>query len=117
MEKKPSKCLILEYKTGDKTYNPLSDNYSKIIAVSSIIVILSLVGCPVMAEEKSCSSFFSSLGMLQSSPGRSCAEIYQINKASQGMSGLYWINTTSDLHQVTCDMELEYMWWTQRRLD
>ena len=45
--------------------------------------------------------------MLQSSPGKSCAEIYQINKASRGVSGLYWINTTSGLHQVTCDMDLE----------
>ena len=45
--------------------------------------------------------------MLQSSPGKSCAEIYQVNKASRGVSGLYWINTTSGLHQVTCDMELE----------
>ena len=24
------------------------------------------------------------------------------------MSGLYWVNTTSGLHQLTCDMELEY---------
>ena len=45
--------------------------------------------------------------MLQPSPGKSCAEIYQVNKASRGVSGLYWINTTSGLHQVTCDMELE----------
>ena len=77
------------------------------VEVSSIIVVLSLAGTLVMAKEKTCSSFCSSLGMLQSSPGRSCAEIYQINKASQGVSGLYWINTTSGLHQVTCDMELE----------
>ena len=54
-----------------------------------------------------CSSFCSNLGMLQSSPGESCAEIYQINKASRGVSGLYWINTTGGLHQVNCSMELE----------
>ena len=77
------------------------------IAVSSIIVILSIAGAVIMAEEKMCSSFCSSLGMLQSSPGKSCADIYQINKASRGVSGLYWINTTSGLHQVTCDMELK----------
>ena len=77
------------------------------IAVSSVIVIFSIAGAGVVAEEKTCSSFCSSLGMLQSSPGKSCAEIYQINKASRGVSGLYWINTTSGLHQVNCDMELE----------
>ena len=81
--------------------------HNMMIAVSSIIVILSMAGAAVVAEEKTCSSFCSSLGMLQSSPGKSCAEIYQVNKASRGVSGLYWINTTSGLHQVTCDMELE----------
>ena len=50
--------------------------------------------------------FCSSLGMLQSSPGKSCVDIYQINKASRGVSGLYWIYTTSGLQQVNCDMEL-----------
>ena len=77
------------------------------MAISSVIVIFALAGAVVTAEEKVCSTFCSSLGMLQSSPGKSCAEIYQINKASRGMSGLYWINTTSGLHQVNCDMELE----------
>ena len=61
----------------------------------------------VTAEEEVCSSLCSSLGMLQSSPGKSCADIYQINKASRGVSGLYWINTTSVPQQVNCDMELE----------
>ena len=77
------------------------------MAVSSVIVIFSIAAAVVVAEDKTCSSFCSSLGMLQSSPGKSCAEIYQINKASRGVSGLYWINTTSGLHQVNCDMELE----------
>ena len=77
------------------------------MAISSAIVILTIAGSVVTAEEKVCSSFCSSLGILQSSPGKSCAEIYQINKASRGVSGLYWINTTSGLHQVNCDMELE----------
>ena len=77
------------------------------IAGKSIIVILSIAGAVIMAEEKVCSSFCSSLGMLQSSPGKSCADIYQINKASRGVSGLYWIKTASGLQQVTCDMELE----------
>ena len=45
--------------------------------------------------------------MLRSSPGKSCDDIYQINKASRGLSGNYWINTTTGVHQVYCDMELE----------
>ena len=61
----------------------------------------------VAAQEKVCSNFCSSLGMLQTNPGRSCNDIYQINKASRGVSGNYWINTTTGVHQVYCDMELE----------
>jgi len=45
--------------------------------------------------------------MLESNPGRSCDDIYQINKASRGASGDYWIQTTTGVHQVYCDMELE----------
>ena len=45
--------------------------------------------------------------MLQSSPGKPCDDIYQINKASRRASGNYWINTTTGVHQVYCDMELE----------
>ena len=54
--------------------------------------------------------FLQQLGKsIQSSPRKSCADIYQTNKAiaSRGVSGLHWINTTSGLHQVNCDMELE----------
>ena len=63
----------------------------------------------VIAQDKACSNFCSSLGMLQSiaSPGKSCDDIYQFNKASRGASGNYWINTTTGVHQVHCDMELE----------
>ena len=77
------------------------------MTISSVIIILTIAGAVVTAQDTVCSSFCSSLGMLQSSPGKSCAEIYQINKASRGASGLYWINTTSGLQQVNCDMELE----------
>ena len=77
------------------------------MAISSVILILTIAGAVVTAQENVCSTFCSSLGMLQSSPGKSCTDIYQINKASRGVSGLYWINTTSGLHQVNCDMELE----------
>ena len=52
----------------------------------------------VAAQKKTCSAFCSSLGMLQSSPGKSCNDIYQINKGSRGMSGNYWINTTTGVH-------------------
>jgi len=61
----------------------------------------------VAAQEKACSSFCSSLGLLESNPGKHCDDIYQINKASRRMSGHYWINTTTGVHQVYCNMELE----------
>ena len=77
------------------------------MALSSVVVIFAIAGVVITAEEKVCSRFCGSLGMLESYPGKSCADIYQINKASRGVSGLYWINTTSGLHQVNCDMELE----------
>ena len=61
----------------------------------------------VKASEKVCSSTCNSLGMLMSNPGKSCNDIYQINKASRGVSGDYWIETSTGVHQVYCDMELE----------
>ena len=72
-----------------------------------IIIILGLACHFVAAQEKVCSSFCSSLGLLQTNPGKSCDDIYQINKISRGVSGNYWINTTTGVHQVYCDMELE----------
>ena len=60
-----------------------------------------------VAEKKEISSSFNILGMLQSLPAKSCADIYLNNKASRGVSSLYWVTTTSGLHQVNCDMELE----------
>ena len=76
------------------------------------IVIIAVIGCTwachlVVALDKVCSSSCSTVGMLQSTPGNSCSDIYQINKASRGVSGNYWINTTTGVHQVFCDMELE----------
>ena len=59
----------------------------------------------VAAQEKVCSSACSTEGMLQSTPGKSCNDIYQFNKVR--VSGNYWINTTNGVHQVYCDMELE----------
>ena len=79
------------------------------MTVWSIIIILTAAsaGSEVMAQENVCTTFCTSLGMLESSPGKSCDDIYQINKASRGVSGLYWINTTSGIHQVNCNMELQ----------
>ena len=74
------------------------------------IVIIAAIGWAchlVAAQEKVCSTFGSTLGMMQSSPGNSCDEIHQSNKASRGVSGSYWINTTTGVHQVHCSMELE----------
>ena len=78
-------------------------------STASIIVILVgwITQTQFIMAQKVCSSFCSSLGMTQSNPGKSCNDIYQINRASRGMSGNYWINTTTGVHQVYCDMELE----------
>lgn len=75
-----------------------------------ILTILAALHCYCQLAEASqnvCSSFCSSLGTLQSNPGKSCDDIYQINKASRGASGNYWIETSTGVHQVYCDMELE----------
>ena len=80
-----------------------------VMAVLNIAILLAF-GCFVQlvaAQEKVCSTSCSSLGIIQSSTGKSCDEIYQVNKASRGVSGDYWINTTTGVHQVYCDMELE----------
>ena len=46
--------------------------------------------------------------MLKSTPGESCDDIlYQNNKASRGVSRLYWVRTVSGTHQVYCNMELQ----------
>ena len=74
------------------------------------VVALIFIGCTsevVSAEEKVCTSFCSSFGMLQNSPGKSCNDIYQTNKNTREMSGLYWINNSTSTYQVYCDMELQ----------
>ena len=75
----------------------------KVVIIAVIVWTCYLVA----AQEKVCSSECSTVGMLQSTPGRSCNDIYQMNKASRVRSGNYWINTTTDVHQVYCDMKLE----------
>ena len=77
---------------------------------STILVTVILVGwiCKLTITQKEvCSSFCNSLGMMQSNPGKSCKDIYRINRASRGVSGNYWINTPTGVQQVYCDMELE----------
>jgi len=76
------------------------------MAICSIIILLGYVVQLAVGEERVCSSFCGSLGT-ETNPGKSCADIYEINKASREVSGDYWINTTTGLHQVYCDMELE----------
>ena len=72
-----------------------------------IIVTVAWACHVVAARENACSTLCSSLGMLQNNPGKSCDYIYQMNEASRGASGNYWIQTTTGVHQVYCDMELE----------
>ena len=75
---------------------------------SEVCVLFILMGCLVANGENVCSSFCSALGMLSTSPGKSCNDIYQINKATRGVSGQYWIKTNpGTVQQVYCDMELE----------
>ena len=75
---------------------------------SEVCVLFILMGCLVANGENVCSGFCSALGMLSTSPGKSCNDIYQINKATRGVSRLYWIETDSGtVQQVYCDMELE----------
>ena len=74
-----------------------------VLVKSFLVVILTSFA----ASEEVCSSFCSGLGLLQSNPGKSCDDIYQINKASRGVSDDYWIQTSTGVHQVYCDMQLE----------
>ena len=74
------------------------------------VLIIAVIGWTwhlMMAQEKVCSTSCNTVGMLQSTFGKSCSDIYQFNKASRGASGNYWINTTTGVHQVYCDMKLE----------
>ena len=71
-----------------------------------LVMITSLVA--KANGDNMCSAFCTALGMLSTSPGKSCNDIYQINKATRGVSGYYWIQTDSGTTQeVYCDMELE----------
>ena len=69
------------------------------------IVIAVVVGW--VSAQDTCSTFCSSLGALESNPGDSCDDIYQNNQATRGVSGNYWIYTTTGVRQVYCDMTLD----------
>ena len=76
----------------------------------NVVLALSLGHVIQLAvSEQVCSSFCStcSIGMLESTPGKSCADIYQKNEATRGVSRDYWVDTSTGTHQVYCDMELE----------
>ena len=76
--------------------------------LQTISVLLILTGCLATDGKNVCSAFCTALGMLSTSPGKSCNDIYQINKATRGVSGNYWIQTDNGTAQeVYCDMELE----------
>ena len=73
----------------------------------TVCILVILTGCLVASGNNVCSNFCSALGMTSTAPGKSCHDIYQVNKGSRGMSGLYYINTTTGVQQLYCDMELE----------
>ena len=77
--------------------------------IGIILLVLQLcTGQQVYGIANTCSSFCLGLGNSDLTPGKSCADIYQINKATRGISGFYWIiNGTNESIQVYCDMELE----------
>ena len=88
----------------------------KLITMSAAIqksgVVLFIVWClcychTVVSLEDACTGPCKSVGMMESNPAQSCADIYQINEASRGVSGLYYIQTSTGVHQVYCDMKLE----------
>jgi len=62
-------------------------------------VIIAAIFQYVAGEENVCSSSCSgALGCVESCPGKSCNDIYQNNKATRGLSGYYWIKTTTGVH-------------------
>ena len=82
----------------------------------SVVVFLLCAGQAVYGQmvngnAGTCSRFCSALGFSLQTPGKSCADIYQVNKGARGNSGIYWILNNSTRApgpiQVYCDMELE----------
>ena len=75
-----------------------------------IVIAFAILDCTcqlVKADDRVCSSTCNSVGTSATNPGKSCDDIYQINKGSRGVSGDYYIETPTGVHQVYCDMELE----------
>ena len=73
-----------------------------------VCVFIAISGFLLASGENVCSNFCTALGLTSSSPGKSCHDIYTINKASRGNSAYYWIiNGANEPMRVYCDMELE----------
>ena len=82
------------------------------VAIQKSGAILFIVWClcychTVVSLEDACTIICSSVGMAESNPGKSCADIYLNNNASRGLSAYYYVNTSTGVHRVYCDMELE----------
>ena len=46
-------------------------------------------------------------GTTETNPATSCTEIYQLNPASRGTIGQYYIKTCNGAQKVTCNMKLK----------
>ena len=64
----------------------------------SLVILLALITA-VLAEK--------TYGKVATNPGVSCDDIYQRNPTSRGHTGEFWINPTTGLHKVTCNMNLK----------
>ena len=102
-----SKDVCYYCSTIVQSYTTETITCSMKVVIVAVIAIFGWDCYLVVAQEMVCSTSCSTVGMLQSTPGRSCSDIYQINKVGRRTSGNYWINTTTGVHQVYCDMELE----------
>ena len=49
----------------------------------------------------------STLGTSNTNPASSCNEIYQRNPTGRGSIGKYWVKSTEELSEVTCNMQLK----------
>ena len=46
-------------------------------------------------------------GTTEANPASSCAEIYELNSASRGTIGQYYIKTCNGVRKVICNMKLK----------
>ena len=70
----------------------------------AIVALLTMLGSSmVMAQGDPCKRY----GLDVDLPGASCADIYNINPTSHGISGYYFLKTDDNPFLAYCDMELE----------